>query len=96
MKAKIEIENGSYGFDKTWTLVITKGDKVLNAFFLGQDVKFCRRVLGMDPSYIVEQIGSGEITVPAINRKLAKFIINTLELTESNIKSMHSWDLCAE
>lgn len=92
MKAKIEISNGSYGFGKTWTLVINES----KSFYLGQDVKFCSRVLGLSPSYIVESIGSGDIEDVSVNKKLANFIINQLGLTENNLKQLQSWELSAE
>jgi hypothetical protein len=92
MKAKIEISNGSYGFGKTWTLVVNEK----YSFYLGQDVKFCSRVLGVSPSYIVKQIGSNDITKPSVNKRLANFIINQLELTETKLKTLQAWELSAE
>jgi hypothetical protein len=92
MKAKIEISNGSYGFGKTWTLVVNE----TYHFYLGQDVKFCSRVLGVSPSYIVQQIGSNDITKPSVNKRLANFIINQLELTETKLKTLQAWELSAE
>jgi len=92
MKAKIEISNGSYGFGKTWTLVVNE----TYSFYLGQDVKFCSRVLGVSPSYIVQQIGSNDITKPSVNKRLANFIINQLELTETKLKTLQAWELSAE
>ena len=71
MKAEIQISS-SYGFDHNWTLVVSTAKKT-KSFFLGQDVKFCSRVLGMDTSYIIQQIGTREIDngTPG-NKKLAK------------------------
>jgi len=92
MKAKIVISNGSYGFGKTWTLVVNE----TYSFYLGQDVKFCSRVLGVSPSYIVQQIGSNDITKPSVNKRLANFIINQLELTETKLKTLQVWELSAE
>ena len=92
MKAKIEISNGSYGFGKTWTLVVNEKDR----FYLGQDVKFCNRVLCMDASYIVQQIGSSDVEKPSVNKKLANFIINHLGLTANKLNKLQSWELSAE
>jgi hypothetical protein len=92
MKAKIEISNGSYGFGKTWTLVVNE----THHFYLGQDVKFCSRVLGVSPSYIVQQIGSNDVEKPSVNKRLANFIINQLELTETKLKTLQAWELSAE
>lgn len=91
MKARIEISVGGYGFGHYWTLVVNN-----KRFYLGQDVKFCSRVLGMSPSYIVEQIGSGEITKPSVNKRLANFILNELELTNNELKQLQPWELSAE
>jgi hypothetical protein len=99
MKARVEISRGSYGFGHTWTLVLD-GKSQSKSFFLGQDVKFCERVLGMSPRYIVQQIGSGEITIDKYNKRLARFIIDTLKdehgLTGRKLMSMESWELCAQ
>lgn len=92
MKARIAISNGSYGFGKTWTLVVNE----TKHFYLGQDVKFCSRVLGLSPSYIVESIGSGDIEDVSVNKKLANFIIDQLELTANKLNKLQSWELSAE
>ena len=73
MKAQILISS-SYGFDHNWTLVVSTPKKT-RSFYLGQDVKFCQRVLGMDTSYVVSQIGTREIAEGTKgNTKLANFI----------------------
>jgi hypothetical protein len=96
MKATIQIERGSYGFGHTWSLVLTKRNGTSKSFYLGQDVKFCSRVLGMEPRYIVEQIGSGNITEPNINTRLANFIIDSLDTTKKELFNLEAWSLCAE
>lgn len=96
MKASIEINSGSYGFGHEWTLVLIKTSGARKAFYLGQDGKFCRRVLGMPPAYIVEQIGSPNITEPEINTKLANFIINRLGLTKNELFKLSESELCAQ
>lgn len=95
MKAEIKI-GSNYGFDHNWTLILSTTKKT-KSFYLGQDVKFCHRVLGMEPSYIVQQIGTGEIDygTPG-NKKLAKFICNELGLNVRNIDKIEPWGLCAE
>ena len=94
MKAKIEFSS-TYGFDHNWTLVITSS-KGTKSFYLGQDVKFCSRVLGMDSSYIVEQIGSRNIQDPAVNNRLAKFIIKSLGLNSKTLNNLQPWELSAQ
>lgn len=95
MNASINITS-NYGFDHNWTLTLTKRNGTSKSFYLGQDVKFCSRVLGMEPRYIVEQIGSGNITEPTINTRLANFIIDSLGLTKTQLFKQEAWALCAE
>jgi hypothetical protein len=95
MKAEIKISS-NYGFDHNWTLVVSTPKKT-KSFYLGQDVKFCNRVLEMDTSYVVQQIGTREIDngTPG-NKKLAKFICKELNLNGRNIDKIEPWGLCAE
>jgi hypothetical protein len=81
----------SYGFCHNWTLKVYG-----KSFYLGQDVKFCTRVLGCEPSYIAQQIGSNDLSKETIKKKLAKFIIMSLELDRATIKQLEPWGLCAE
>lgn len=95
MNAEIKISS-NYGFDHNWTLIVSTAKKT-KSFYLGQDIKFCSKVLGMEPSYIVQQIGTGEIDngTPG-NKKLAKFICKELNLNTKSIEKIESWGLCAE
>jgi hypothetical protein len=86
---RVHITRGGYGFGHEWTL-----EAYGKQYYLGQDVKFCSRVLEMEPSYIVQQIGSPEIEVPAVNNRLAKFICNELGITRKTI--IQPWELCAQ
>ena len=95
MKAQILISS-SYGFDHNWTLVVSTKTKT-KSFYLGQDVKFCDRVLGMSPSYIISQIGTRNIGEgESGNTKLAKFICQTLGLNGRNIDKIEPWGLCCQ
>jgi hypothetical protein len=95
MNAEIKISS-NYGFDHNWTLVVSTPKKT-KSFYLGQDVKFCSRVLQMEPSYVIKQIGTGEIDegTPG-NEKLAKFICKELGLNGRNIDKIEPWSLCAQ
>ena len=94
MQAEIKVTS-AYGFDRNWTLVVSTAKKT-KSFYLGQDVKFCSRVLGMEPSYIIEQIGTREVDEGTIgNKKLAKFICEQLNLNGRNISKIEPWGLCA-
>lgn len=95
MNAEIKISS-NYGFDHNWTLVVSTPTKT-KSFYLGQDVKFCNRVLEMEPSYVIQQIGTREVDegTPG-NKKLAKFICKKLELNGRNIDKIEPWSLCAQ
>ena len=95
MTQSIEISVGDYGFSHNWTLVIAD-NKVNKSFFLGQDVKFCSRVLGVSSEDIIDAIGTAEIQTEAGSKKLAKFIVQHLGLTPSKIKRLQPWELCAQ
>lgn len=81
-----------YGFAHYWTLVVGKKE-----FYLGQDVKFCNRVLNMLPRDVVKAIGDNNIDDPKTNKKLARFIVQTLKEEHSiDFKKLQTWELCAE
>ena len=86
----IEISNGEFG-SHNWTLY-AQGKQ----FYLGQDVKFCHRVLGMECSYIAEQIGSNDLRKDSVRILLAEFIIEHLQLDEAVLNSLQSWELCCQ
>jgi len=89
---KVIITRGDYGFSHNWTLEYNK-----KQFYLGQDVKFCNRVLGLSPITIISTIGTAEIDNNTIgNKKLARFIVSHLGLTKSNTKNLNTWELCAQ
>lgn len=95
MKAEIKISS-HYGFDHNWTLEVSTPKKS-KSFYLGQDVKFCSRVLGMEPSYIIEQIGTAEIDYGTIgNKKLAEFICKHLNVNGKTMNRIEAWGLCAQ
>lgn len=88
---KIVISRGAYGFGHDWALVV--GNK---RFYLGQDVKFCTRVLGMSPSDVVARIGTREISEGEVgNKRLAKFILSELGLSKGDLKNIEPWKLSA-
>jgi hypothetical protein len=86
---KVIITRGAYGFGHDWTL-----EAYGKQYFLGQDVKFCSRVLGVSPSTLVTIIGGREIESPKVNRNLARFICEELNITRST--KINTWDLCAQ
>jgi hypothetical protein len=95
MKKSILITS-NYGFEHNWTLVLSS-KKTKKTFFLGQDAKFCSRVLGMNPAHIVQSIGTRQIAEGTVgNTKLANFIYKELGLTAAKVKELQSWELCAQ
>jgi hypothetical protein len=89
---RVIITQGEYGFGRNWTLEYNK-----KQFFLGQDVKFCNRVLNTPPSYVANYIGTNVIDEGTIgNKKLAKFIVSQLGLTQQNVKQLNTWELCSQ
>ena len=86
---KVIITRGAYGFGHDWTL-----EAYGKQYYLGQDVKFCSRVLGVSPSTLVTIIGGREIESPKVNRNLARFICEELNITRST--KINTWDLCAQ
>jgi len=96
MKANIEIFHENYGgfMVHNWQLVLTKGKKE-KKFFLGQDEKFCSRVLGMTTSDVVDAVGSSELFRDEVKIKLAEFIVRRLKLTEEAF-NLQSWELSCQ
>ena len=94
MKHTILISS-NYGFDRNWTLLVNY--KGLNKqFYLGQDIKFCNRVLGLSPRQICEEIGSNDLRLESTKQKLASFIIKELGLNKSKIAKLESYQLCVQ
>jgi hypothetical protein len=85
----IETTPNAYGFGHDWTLVVKK-----QSFYLGQDVKFCQRVLGMSPSYVAENIGTNDLRSANARRKLASFIVQSLGIDD--FSSVDPWELCCQ
>ena len=95
MKAEIRISS-SYGFDHNWTLKVSTPKKT-KEFYLGQDVKFCSRVLGMDTGDVIRAIGTRNINEGSRgNKKLAKFICEQLKLDGKKIDKIQPWELCCQ
>lgn len=83
--------SSNYGFDHNWTL-----EAYGRQFYLGQDVKFCSRVLGQDTRHIVSKIGSNDLSKASTKHKLAMYIMKELGLNKKTISQLEPWALCAE
>lgn len=90
MQKTISISS-NYGFEHNWTL-----HAFGRSFYLGQDVKFCQRVLGMEPSYVVQQIGSNDLRNEETKQRLAEFICDELNLNEESVNEVEDWGLCCQ
>lgn len=86
---RVIITRGAYGFGHDWTL-----EAFDKQYYLGQDVKFCSRVLGVSPRDLVAHLGSPNIEDTKVNTKLAKFICNELGINKKT--NINAWDLCAQ
>lgn len=98
MKSEVIVKRRE-DFGHDWILVLeTKKDKIMRrkSFYLGQDVKFCSRVLGMSPRDVVNEIGSGDFTKDSNLKLLGKFISKRLELSSKSINELDVWDLCCQ
>lgn len=81
-----------YGFAHYWTLIYRN-----KRYHLGQDVKFCNRVLQMHPRDVVRSIGDNDLSNEKTNKKLARFIVQTLKSQYLiDFKNLQTWELCAE
>jgi len=96
MEATIESVPNPYGFGRDWSLVVKFRDTE-KRFYLGQDVKFCSRVLGMAPREVVMRIGTGDIgNGTAGADKLAKLILSELDLSAKKLRQLEPWGLCCQ
>jgi hypothetical protein len=90
----ISVTTGSYGFTRDWTL-----NAYGKNFYLGQDVKFCVRVLGMHPKDLIDAAGVKspcDLRVESNRKAIARTICRELGITRSTIKSIEPWGLCAQ
>jgi len=78
-----------------WTLV-QKVNGETRSWHLGQDVKFCSRVLGMETGYVARCIGDNDLRNPRTRRRLASFILAQLNMTSRDLRNTAPWQLCAE
>ena len=85
----VKVESSAYGFGHTWTLEVYG-----KRYYLGQDVKFCSRVLGMSPSDVVMAIGTNRLDTDKGTKALARFIVKELGIKKSS--KIEPWGLCSE
>lgn len=105
MEAKILHSPNGYGFGHDWQLQLTK-NQVPKVFYLGQDAKVCRRILGMEPSEMERSglIPNRNIDDPETNEALAWLIIESVSNQPNDIEAVaetlyneaNVWDIAAE
>lgn len=90
-----------YGMFCYWHLVkAAKNEdgsyRCLNMWCLGQDVKVCSRILGMEPRDVMSSAKISKLTTEKDKIKLAKFIMNHLEIDAKKLEGVKSWELACE
>jgi hypothetical protein len=76
--------------------LIVETDNGVKNFYLGQDVKFCSRVLGLTPRDIVNEIGTGDFRNEENLKLLGNFISEQLGLVDESVEQLESWELCCQ
>jgi hypothetical protein len=96
MKVSIEPEPYYFGTHR-WMLNVVFGrkNKKTKRFFLGQDVKFCSRVLGYEIEDLFDDLKIKKWNQKS-SQKLGNFIIRELELTSKILNNLNEWELSAE
>lgn len=87
-------ERGDFGYD--WNLIVTNSKGERKNFYLGQDVKFCSRVLGMSTKEVVNRIGDNDLRNVETQKKLGDFILECLVMDENEIENLETWELCCQ
>jgi len=95
MESQLTFQPNGFGFGYDWTLLVTTHNSS-KSFYLGQDVKFCRRVLGMEPRDIINEVGDNDLRKVETQKKFGDFILQTLGLTEDEIDTLQPWELCCQ
>jgi len=95
MESQLTFQPNGYGFGYDWTLLVTTHNSS-KSFYLGQDVKFFRRVLGMEPRDIINEVGDNDLRKVETQKKFGDFILQTLGLTEDEIDTLQPWELCCQ
>jgi len=78
MKVEVIHYPNGYGFGHDWQLKLTNDQKEIKQFFLGQDAKVCRRLIGCIEDDVQSLIGGNNLDDPETNKNLAWLIIESL------------------
>lgn len=97
MKCWIQTTPYYFGTD-VWHLCVEFGGKkgYLKMFYLGQDVKYCYRIMGGTLTEVLKETRIKKIETHKERVKLGNFIIRTLGLTSKDLKEIETWDLACE
>lgn len=93
MKPSILIQtNGSLHY---WTLRVVTKIKTYN-FYLGNDIRFCTKVLKIQPQHLVNMLQTNQIQEGTeANIKLAKLICLLMDIDNRSVRTIPSKTFCA-
>ena len=95
MDCIVKLTPNEYGFGKDWNLQVTTME-TSKTFYLGQDAKFCSKVLGIETKQVLNEIGEEKLKTKTSLEKLGNFIVETLGLSEDEINQLQPWELCCQ
>lgn len=94
MKASVNIRQTDTAH--YWTLIV-ESNKRFYSFYLGQDIKFCKRVLKIEPQALVTMLGTNNLTEGTDgNKRLANVIVAVLDITSTHIRHIPKQSFCAQ
>lgn len=101
-KPKIEtdllITRNGYGFGYDWQLKVQVRNKI-KVFYLGQDAKVCRRILGLRPDDLINEIGSNDLNLLSTRTAIANLILDAIGVNDDNLNeflNLQPWEIAAE
>ncbi len=78
-KFNLKAKPNNYGFGHDWSLNISKGKKI-NSFWLGQSVKVCSRLIGIEQNDLVDlvksKVGSIDFDKPKVRDCIIEYILS--------------------
>lgn len=92
MDVRVTSHYDPYKFSNYWILEVKTENGTYKRFFIGEPQEFCYKALGVPPSYVVERVGVIDFKKINDRRRLGRFIINKLKLTDNDIEQMNEWE----
>jgi hypothetical protein len=98
MKATIELSKDYFG--RKWQLVLHPEGQKPKKLYLGQDIKVCQRLLGMDQDEVLKKLNTRDFITEESLEKLASLILDHLslhyELSPEKCLVLDHWALSVE